>query len=176
MLRLEVRVLLDPPLLVTTIDVRIAQMDRASVSGTEGPRFKSWCEHHFRSRGRTAEPPACHAGDSRVSTGRFRHFCTFNGKIAQLVERATLNRKVGGSMPPLPTTVIEAEESKHWLVAPVQAGSSPVDHPTSRSCPCCENPPPRGCSSKVVAEGFYPSGLGSIPSAPTTLSGNSSAW
>lgn len=54
-----------------------------------------------------------------------------------------------------------------------QASPSLVDHPNFQPRGYhehAETHPPRGCSSKVVAEGFYPSGLGSIPSAPTTFS------
>lgn len=74
-----------------------SSIGRASDCGSEGCGIIARRSHWFR--GQTAEPPACHAGDSRVSTGRDRH--SWDASIG--VMRRTLNPTALGSTPRRPT-------------------------------------------------------------------------
>lgn len=52
--------------------------------------------------------------------------CAQDGCIAQLVEQQTLNLKVAGSMPAMPTTCLVGLTEGHWRPKPSHAGSNPV--------------------------------------------------
>ena len=69
------------------------------------------------------------AGSNPVGTARTGTSCLLSpGQVAQSVERAAENRKVGGSIPSLPTTSALVSRLAHlaprWTVLPIEASLS----------------------------------------------------